>query len=148
MVQWSRICLPIRGTWAPSLVQDDPTYHGSTKPVCCHKDPPEPKFKKKKNEIKITNLGFKKTNSAASYIEHTGGWAGCGWHALPSGRAEPMSPPPGVTYHSGRRLRDPGPWRAAPLGWRAGPVGHDPAAAAAGPDSDAPVPGPERRTPQ
>ena len=53
-----------------------------------------------------------------------------------------MSPPPGVTYHSGWRLRGPGPWRAAPLGRRAGPVGHDPAAAAAGPDSDAPVPGP------
>ena len=33
VVQWLRSQLPMQGTWVPSLVQDDPTCHGATKPV-------------------------------------------------------------------------------------------------------------------
>ena len=32
--QWLRICLPMQGTRVRSLVQEDPTCHGATKPVC------------------------------------------------------------------------------------------------------------------
>ena len=34
VAQWLRICLPVQGTRVRSLVQEDPTYHGATKPVC------------------------------------------------------------------------------------------------------------------
>ena len=33
VVQWLRICLPMQGIWVQSLVQEDPTCHGATKPV-------------------------------------------------------------------------------------------------------------------
>ena len=33
MVQWLRICLPMQGTRVRSLVREDPTCHGATKPV-------------------------------------------------------------------------------------------------------------------
>ena len=33
LVQWFRICLPMQGTWVRSLVQEDSTYPGATKPV-------------------------------------------------------------------------------------------------------------------
>ena len=33
VVQWLRICLPMQGTRVRSLVQEDPTCHGATKPV-------------------------------------------------------------------------------------------------------------------
>ena len=33
VVQWLRICLPIKGTWVLSLTQEDPTCHGATKPM-------------------------------------------------------------------------------------------------------------------
>ena len=33
MVQQSRIHLPVQETWVQSLVQEDPTCHGATKPV-------------------------------------------------------------------------------------------------------------------
>ena len=33
MVQWLRIHLPMQGTGVQSLVQEDPTCHGATKPV-------------------------------------------------------------------------------------------------------------------
>ena len=33
VTQWLRICLPMQGTWVQSLVQEDPTCHGGTKPV-------------------------------------------------------------------------------------------------------------------
>ena len=33
VVQWLRICLPMRGTWVRALVQEDPTCRGATKPV-------------------------------------------------------------------------------------------------------------------
>ena len=33
MAQWIRIRLPMQGTWVRSLVQDDPTRRGATKPV-------------------------------------------------------------------------------------------------------------------
>ena len=33
VVQWLRICLPMQGTWVRSLVQEDPTCCGATKPV-------------------------------------------------------------------------------------------------------------------
>ena len=33
MAQWLRICLPMRGTRVRSLVWEDPTCHGATKPV-------------------------------------------------------------------------------------------------------------------
>ena len=32
MAQWLRICLQIQGTWVPSLVQEDSTYRGASKP--------------------------------------------------------------------------------------------------------------------
>ena len=28
-----KICLPMQGTWVRTLVQEDPTCHGATKPV-------------------------------------------------------------------------------------------------------------------
>ena len=34
MAQWLRILLPMQGTWVRALVQEDPTCHGATKPVC------------------------------------------------------------------------------------------------------------------
>ncbi|KAJ8793328.1 hypothetical protein J1605_000323 [Eschrichtius robustus] len=33
VVQWLRIRLPMQGTQVRSLVREDPTYHGATKPV-------------------------------------------------------------------------------------------------------------------
>ena len=33
VVQWLRICLPVQGTWIQSLVQEDATYLGESKPV-------------------------------------------------------------------------------------------------------------------
>ena len=33
VVQWLGICLPILGSWIQSLVREDPTCHGTTKPV-------------------------------------------------------------------------------------------------------------------
>ena len=33
VAQWLRIPLPMQGTWVRSLVWEDPTYHGATKPV-------------------------------------------------------------------------------------------------------------------
>ena len=33
VVQWLRIHLPMQGTRAQALVQEDPTCHGATKPV-------------------------------------------------------------------------------------------------------------------
>ena len=32
VVQWLRICLPMQGTWVQSLVLEDPTCRGATKP--------------------------------------------------------------------------------------------------------------------
>ena len=34
VAQWLRICLPVEGTWVQSLVWEDPTCRGATKPVC------------------------------------------------------------------------------------------------------------------
>ena len=34
VVQWLRFRLPTQGTRVQSLVQEDPTCHGATKPVC------------------------------------------------------------------------------------------------------------------
>ena len=34
LAQWLRILLPMQGTWVRSLVWEDPTCHGATKPVC------------------------------------------------------------------------------------------------------------------
>ena len=34
VVQWLRIHLPVKGIRVRSLVQEDPTCHGATKPVC------------------------------------------------------------------------------------------------------------------
>ena len=34
VVQWLRICLPMQGTQVQTLVQEDPTCRGATKPVC------------------------------------------------------------------------------------------------------------------
>ena len=34
VVQWLRIHLPTQATWVRALVQEDPTSHGATKPVC------------------------------------------------------------------------------------------------------------------
>ena len=34
MAQWLRIRLPMQGTRVRSLVREDPTCHGATKPVC------------------------------------------------------------------------------------------------------------------
>ena len=33
VVQWLRICLPMKGTWVRAPVWEDPTCHGATKPV-------------------------------------------------------------------------------------------------------------------
>jgi len=33
VVQWIKICLPVQGTWVQSLVREDPTGHGITKPI-------------------------------------------------------------------------------------------------------------------
>ena len=33
VVQWLRICLPMKGTQVQSLVWEDPTCHGATKPM-------------------------------------------------------------------------------------------------------------------
>ena len=34
VAQWLRIRLPMQGIWVRALVQEDPTCHGATKPVC------------------------------------------------------------------------------------------------------------------
>ena len=34
VAQWLRIHLPMQGTWVQSLVWEDPTWHGATKPMC------------------------------------------------------------------------------------------------------------------
>ena len=34
VAQWLGICLPLQGTRVRALVQEDPTCHGATKPVC------------------------------------------------------------------------------------------------------------------
>ena len=34
VAQWLRICLPMPGTRVQSLVREDPTWRGATKPVC------------------------------------------------------------------------------------------------------------------
>ena len=34
VVKWLRIRLPMQGTWVQSLVWEDPTCHGATKPMC------------------------------------------------------------------------------------------------------------------
>ena len=34
VAQWLRILLPMQGTWVRSLVREDPTCRGATKPVC------------------------------------------------------------------------------------------------------------------
>ena len=34
VAQSLRICLPMWGTWVQALFQEDPTYHGATKPMC------------------------------------------------------------------------------------------------------------------
>ena len=36
VVQWQRICLLVKETRVPSLVQEDPTFHGEKKPVRCN----------------------------------------------------------------------------------------------------------------
>ena len=36
VVQWLRICLPVKGTWVQSLVGEDSTHRGAIKPVCCN----------------------------------------------------------------------------------------------------------------
>ena len=33
VVQWLRICLSMQGTWVRALVWEDPTCHGTTKPM-------------------------------------------------------------------------------------------------------------------
>ena len=33
VVQWLRILLPVQGTWVPSLVWEDSTCQGATKPL-------------------------------------------------------------------------------------------------------------------
>ena len=33
VAQWISVCLPTQGTWVQSLVEEDPTYCGETKPV-------------------------------------------------------------------------------------------------------------------
>ena len=33
VVQWLRISLPVQGTWVRSLVWEDSSCHGATKPV-------------------------------------------------------------------------------------------------------------------
>ena len=34
VAQWLRICLLVKGTWVQTLVQEDPTCRGATKPTC------------------------------------------------------------------------------------------------------------------
>ena len=34
VAQWLRIHLPMQGTRVQALVREDPTCHGTTKPVC------------------------------------------------------------------------------------------------------------------
>ena len=34
VMQWLRICLPIQGAWVQSLVLEEPTCCGATKPMC------------------------------------------------------------------------------------------------------------------
>ena len=34
VARWLRIHLPIQETWVGSLAREDPTYHGTTKPMC------------------------------------------------------------------------------------------------------------------
>ena len=34
VAQWLRTRLPVQGTWVGSLVREDPTCRGATKPVC------------------------------------------------------------------------------------------------------------------
>ena len=36
VAQWLRTRLPMQGTQVQSLVREDPTCHGATKPVCHH----------------------------------------------------------------------------------------------------------------
>ena len=36
VVQWLRIRLPVQGTRVRSLVREDPTCRGATKPTCCN----------------------------------------------------------------------------------------------------------------
>ena len=36
VVLWLRIHLPTQGTWVQSLVREDSTCHGATKPTCCN----------------------------------------------------------------------------------------------------------------
>ena len=36
VAQWIRICLPVQGTWVQSLVQEDSTCLGATKPEYCN----------------------------------------------------------------------------------------------------------------
>ena len=45
MAQWLRICLPMQGTQVQSLVGEDPTFHGATKPEHCNYEVhvPQPK---------------------------------------------------------------------------------------------------------
>ena len=33
VAQWLRICLPMQGAWVQSLVREDPTCRGVTKPM-------------------------------------------------------------------------------------------------------------------
>ena len=33
MAQWWRICFPMQETWVPSVIWEDPTCHGATKPL-------------------------------------------------------------------------------------------------------------------
>ena len=33
VIQWLRICLPMQGTWVPSLVQEDFTCHRAARPL-------------------------------------------------------------------------------------------------------------------
>ena len=33
VAQWLRICLPMQGIWVRALVWEDPTCHGTTKPM-------------------------------------------------------------------------------------------------------------------
>ena len=33
VAQWLRIRLPVQGTWVRALVREDPTRHGTTKPM-------------------------------------------------------------------------------------------------------------------
>ena len=46
MVQWLRIRLPMQGTQVQSLVREDPTCHGATKPGCHNYWSPQPQLLK------------------------------------------------------------------------------------------------------